>query len=126
MLNQVFIMGNMTRDPELKYLPSGSAVCSFTVAMNHKYKSGEETKEEVSFISVTVFGKMAEACANHLHKGSKVMVQGRLKQDTWEHEGTKREKVKIIAQMVQFLDGKKQGQADGQGDGQGDGEEIPF
>lgn len=128
MLNEVFILGHITKDPELKYLPSGSAHTGFVVALNHKYKSGNETKEEVSFIVVSVFGKMAENCAEYLHKGSKVLVKGRLKQETWEgKDGTRREKIKVIASLVQFLDGKK---ADGKqapdSASSAEEDEIPF
>lgn len=107
MLNQVFMMGNLTTDPELKYLPSGAPVCNFSVALNSKYKSGNEMKDEVSYINVVVFGKTAENCAEYISKGSKVLIQGRLKQERWEKDGRKHSVVKVISNVVNFLDGKR-------------------
>lgn len=107
-LNKVFIMGNLTRDPELRYIPSGSAVTNFSVAVNRAYKdtSGEK-KEEVSFIRVVVWGKMAEVCAEYLTKGRPVLVEGRLKSRTWEaQDGQKRSALDVVAVNVQFLGAK--------------------
>ena len=104
-LNKVFLMGNLTRDPELRYIPSGSAVASFTVAMNRVYKlqTGEK-KEEVSFVRVVVWGRMAEVCGEYLTKGSPVFVEGRLQSRTWDApDGQKRSTIEVIALNVQFL-----------------------
>jgi single-strand DNA-binding protein len=109
-LNMVIISGNLTRDPDFKTTPSGASVCEFTIAINRKFKSGDEVKEEVDFIAVVVWGKVAEACRDYLQKGSGCMVQGRLKQDRWEdHEGKKQSKTKVFAEHVQFLTRKKSG-----------------
>jgi len=103
--NKVLIMGNLTRDPELRYLPNGTAVTSFTIASNRTYtlQTGEK-KEEVAFIRVVVWGRRAETCAEYLNKGSSAFVEGRLQSRTWEaQDGQKRSTVEIIADNVQFL-----------------------
>jgi single-strand DNA-binding protein len=103
-LNRVFLMGNLTRDPELRYTPSGAAVASFGLAINRKYKQGEEWKEEVCFVDINVWGKQAEACAEYLNKGRGVLVEGRLSYRTWEtQEGQKRSKHEVVADRVHFL-----------------------
>lgn len=109
-LNKVFLIGNLTRDPELRYVPSGSAVTNFTVATNRTYtlQSGEK-KEEVSYVRVVVWGRSAEICGEYLSKGSPVFVEGRLQSRSWETpQGEKRSTLEVIAQNVQFL-GKGKG-----------------
>jgi len=101
--NKVFLMGNLTRDPELKYLPSGTALCSFGMAVNEKYKSGDEWKEKVHFVDITAWGKSAEAVTHYLEKGSQVLIEGRLDYQTWEKDGQKRSKLEVVANNVQFL-----------------------
>ena len=104
-LNRVMLIGNLTRDPELRYIPSGSAVATFTVAMNRVYKlqTGEK-KEEVSFVRVVVWGRMAEVCGEYLSKGSPVFVEGRLQSRSWDGpDGQKRSTLEVIAMNVQFL-----------------------
>ncbi len=103
-LNKVFLIGNLTRDPELRYIPSGSAVTTFTVAVNRVYTQQGEKKEEVSFIKVVVWAKMAETCGEYLSKGSPVFVEGRIQSRSWETpQGEKRSAVEVIAERVQFL-----------------------
>lgn len=104
-LNKVFLMGNLTRDPELRYVPSGAAVANFSIAVNRTYKDNAgEKKEEVSFIRVVVWGKMAEVCGEYLAKGRPVMVEGRLKTRSWEDQsGQKRSAMDVVALNVQFL-----------------------
>jgi single-strand DNA-binding protein len=127
MVNLAVMLGNLTTDPELKYSKSGAAVCGFSVALNSKYKSGDDWKEEVSYIQVTAFGKTAENCGEFLHKGSKVLVQGRLKQDRWDDaDGKHRSKVVVIAGLVQFLDGKKSGGGGGAAPAGNEDGDIPF
>jgi len=106
-LNKIFIMGNLTRDPELRYVPSGTAVATFTVAVNRVYTSqAGEKKEEVSFIRVVVWGRRAEVCGEYLSKGSPVFVEGRLQSRSWEaQDGQKRNTIEVIADNVQFLRG---------------------
>lgn len=111
-LNKVFIMGNLTRDPELRYVPSGTAVASFTIAVNRVYTSqAGEKKEEVSFIRVVVWGRRAEVCGEYLSKGSPVFVEGRLQSRSWEaQDGQKRSTIEVIADNVQFLRGGPAGE----------------
>lgn len=106
--NRTISVGHLTRDPELKYLPSGMAVCSFGLAMSHKYKKNEEWKTDVCFIEITVWAKSGENCNQYLKKGSAALVEGRLKLDTWEdNNGNKRSKHSIVATNVQFLSKKE-------------------
>jgi single-strand DNA-binding protein len=104
-LNKVFLMGNLTRDPELRYIPTGSPVTTFTVAVNRTYtqQSGEK-KQEVCFVRVVVWGKTAEICNQYLKKGRAVLVEGRLQSRSWEAEdGKKRSTIEVVAQNVQFV-----------------------
>jgi single-strand DNA-binding protein len=103
-LNKVFIMGNLTRDPELRYLPSGKPVANFSLAVNDRYKKGDEFVENVSYFDVVVFARQAETCNEYLSKGRPVLVEGKLQQRRWEaQDGTKRNKVEIVASNVIFL-----------------------
>ena len=115
-LNKVFLIGNLTRDPELRYLPSGQAVANFTVAVNRPYVSNAgERKEDTSFIRVVVWARRAEVCNEFLRKGSPVFVEGRLQSRTWEgQDGAKRSAIEVIASNVQFLGrgGTKGGEAE--------------
>ncbi len=106
-LNKVFLIGNLTRDPELRYIPSGSAVVTFTVAVNRVYKTQTgEKKEQTSFIRVVVWGRRAEVCGEYLSKGNPVFIEGRLQSRDWEtQEGQKRNTVEVIADNIQFLRG---------------------
>lgn len=112
MFNKIILIGNLTRDPELRYTPQGTSVCSFGIAVNRRYKQGDETKEEVTFINVVVFGKQADTCGQYLNKGSSALIEGRLQERRWETEdGQKRSRHEVVAQSVRFLS-KKQGAAD--------------
>lgn len=102
-LNNVNMMGNLTRDPELRYTPTGKAVCTLSIANNRVYTANQEKKTEVSYFDVEVWGVVAENCAKYLKKGRGVIVEGRLKQDRWEKEGKTQSKVKISANNVHFL-----------------------
>jgi single-strand DNA-binding protein len=105
--SRVILLGNLTRDPELRYTPSGAPVTSFTVAVNRNYitQSGEQ-KEEVSFIPVKVWGKQAESCNQYLSKGRAVFVDGRLHQRSWETEdGQRKSTIEVIGFTVQFIGG---------------------
>lgn len=104
-LNKVFLIGNLTRDPELRYIPSGSAVATFTVAVNRVFKSQTgEKKEQTSFIRVVVWGRRAEVSGEYLSKGSPVFVEGRLQSRDWQtQDGQKRNTVEVVADNIQFL-----------------------
>lgn len=133
--NKVLLMGNLTRDPELRFTPNGAAVASFGLAVNRRYKQGDDWKEEVCFVDITVWGKSGENCAEYLSKGSGVFIDGRLHFQSWESAtGEKRNKLEVVANTVQFLSrpggGQKvpSGQAGGQNQS-ADGppsDDIPF
>ena len=108
--NRVILMGNLTRDPELRYTPNGTAVASFAIAVNRTYKSGDEKKEETSFFDITFFGRRAEVVGEYLKKGRPIHVEGRLQQRRWEtDEGQKRSKVEVIGDSFEFIGGNKSG-----------------
>jgi single-strand DNA-binding protein len=123
-LNKVMLIGNLTRDPELRYLQSGTAVCDFGLAVNRSYRTGGgEQKEEVLFIDVTAFGKQAEIVSEYLQKGRPVFVEGRLRLDQWTgNDGQRRSKINVVLENFQFLDSRGGGGGGGggsQGGGQG-------
>jgi single-strand DNA-binding protein len=107
--NKVIMVGNLTADPELRYTASGTAVCNMRLAVNTKYKSGDEQKESVCYIDVVVWGKQGESCSQYLAKGRQVLVEGRLDFRTWESDGQKRSKHEIVAQTVRFLGKRDEG-----------------
>jgi single-strand DNA-binding protein len=110
MFNKVILVGNLTRDPELRYLPSGSAVCNTAIATNLRYKSQSgEQKEEVCFIDITLFGRTAEIANQYLTKGKKVLIEGRLKLEQWDDGNGKRSKHVVVVDTMQMLDGKEDG-----------------
>lgn len=110
-LNKVFLAGNLTRDPELRYTASGTAIATLSLAVSNNFTAKDGTKkEEVVFVDVTAWGRQAETCGEYLSKGSSVLVEGRLQLDRWEtNTGEKRNKLKVIAQRIQFLSTKKKG-----------------
>jgi single-strand DNA-binding protein len=103
-LNKVILMGNLTRDPDLRYTPNGVAVASFGLAVNRRYQQAEEWKDEVCFIDIVVFGRQAQPVSEYLSKGSPALVEGHLRWRSWEgQDGQKRSKHEIIAERVQFM-----------------------
>lgn len=104
-LNKVFLIGNLTRAPELRYTPSGMAVADMRLAVNRSYTTqGGEKRDETCFLTTVVWGKQAESCSQYLDKGSPIMVEGRLQTRDWEtKEGQKRSVVEVVAERVQFL-----------------------
>lgn len=101
--NKVFLMGNLTRDPESRFLPSGAQVCKLGLASNRRFTVNGEKKEEVLFIDIEAWAKTAELCAQYLRKGSQVLVEGRLKMEQFQtKEGEKRSKLLVVAERVQF------------------------
>lgn len=107
MYNKVILIGNLTKDPELKYTPQGTPVSTFSLAINRKYKQGDDMKQETTFIDIVVFGKQAESCSQYLNKGSSALVEGRLQERRWESDGQQRRKFEIVAQSVRFLSPRK-------------------
>jgi len=109
-MNRVILAGHLTRDPELRVIPSGTAVASFGLAINRKWK-GRDGKEgeEATFVDIEVWGVQGERCAEFLAKGRACLIEGRLKLDQWEHAGQKRSKLKVTAERVHFLGGRGDG-----------------
>lgn len=104
--NQVVLMGNLTRDPELRQTPNGQNVCSFSLALNRSYKGADGTWQEATdYIDVVAWGPLGERVAQYLSKGRPCLVNGRLQSRAWEQEGQKRSKVEVVAQDVTFLGG---------------------
>ena len=102
--NKVILMGNLTKDPELRYTPKGVSVSEFGLAVSRKFRQGEEMKDEVCFVDIVVFGKQAENCGQYLTKGNGVIVDGRLNQRRWETaDGQKRSKHEVVALNVTFM-----------------------
>ena len=132
-LNKVFLIGNLTRPPELRYTPSGTAVSDLRLAVNRAYTTqGGEKREETCFLTVVVWGKQAETCGEYLDKGSPIMVEGRLQTRHCEtRAGQKRSLVEVVAERVQFMGRTKRPVAPGApaegGDTMHDGDdEVPF
>jgi len=120
MYNRVVMLGNLTRDCELRYLPSGGAVCTTGLATNRKFKKTDGSQgEEVCFVDITFFGRTAEIANQYLKRGSKVLVEGRLKLDQWsDQSGVKRSKHSITVESLQMIDSM-------QAEGEGQAEEKP-
>ena len=104
-VNLVMLLGHLTRDPELRYTPSGAPVCQMGLALNRRWTSqAGEAQQETTFVEITTWGKQAETVAQYLTKGRAVAVEGRLQQDSWETEaGEKRSRLKVVAHRVTFL-----------------------
>jgi single-strand DNA-binding protein len=108
--NKVILMGNLTRDPELKHLPSGTTAATFGLASNRTYAAKDgHTKDEAMFIDVVAFGKLADIVTTHLAKGRQALIEGRLQYQTWEKDGVKRSKHEVVADRVVFLGQKPAG-----------------
>ena len=105
--NRVILVGNLTRDPELRYIPSGTAVTEVGLAVNDRRKTASgEWVDETTFVDVTLWGRTAEVASEYLNKGSSVLIEGRLKLDTWEKDGKKNSKLRVVGEKMQMLGGK--------------------
>ncbi len=104
--NRVVLVGNLTRDIELKYIPSGTAVAEMGLAINDRVKKGDQWVDETVFVDVTLWGRTAEVANEYLSKGSPCLIEGRLKLDTWEKDGQKRSKLRVVADKLQLLGGR--------------------
>ncbi|MEM8866301.1 MAG: single-stranded DNA-binding protein [Planctomycetota bacterium] len=113
--NRVILVGNLTRDPELKYIPSGTAVSEIGLAVNDRVKKGDQWVDETTFVDVTLWARTAEVANEYLSKGSSVLIEGRLKLDTWEKDGQKRSKLRVVADKMQMLGGRGGGGGGGGG-----------
>jgi single-strand DNA-binding protein len=108
--NQVTLMGNLTRDPEVKQTPGGQSVCSFSLALNRQWKNAQgEMQEAVDYIDVNAWGPLGDRVAQYVTKGQQVLVSGRLQSRSWEQEGQKRNKVDVLAMDVTFMGGRGDG-----------------
>jgi single-strand DNA-binding protein len=144
-LNKVFLIGRLTRDPQLRYTPSGLAVADIGLAVNRfrRGQEGQPPQEEVCYLDITVWGKQAENATEYISKGSQVFIEGFLRLDTWDDKktGEKRSKLKIVAERVQYLDSRgarpagtggqkgapgKPGPEPGEEPQEGPGDDIPF
>lgn len=106
-INQVVLMGNLTRDPDLRQTPTGQNVCSFSLALNRSYKDqAGEWKEVTDFVDIVAWGPLGERVAQYLSKGRRCFVQGRLQSRSWEQDGQKRSKLEVLANDVTFLDSR--------------------
>jgi single-strand DNA-binding protein len=124
--NQVILMGNLTRDPELRSIPSGQQVCSFSLALNRSYKGADGNWQEATdYIDVVAWGPLGERVAQYLSKGRPCLVNGRLQSRSWEQDGQKRSKVEVNAQDVTFLGGPGGGEGGGNGGGSSAGDSAP-
>jgi single-strand DNA-binding protein len=113
--NQVILMGNLTRDPELRTIPSGQSVCSFSLALNRSYKGSDGNWQEATdYVDVVAWAALGERVAQYVTKGRPVLVSGRLQSRSWEQEGQKRSKVEVVAQDVTFLGGRPEGSSNSQ------------
>jgi single-strand DNA-binding protein len=133
--NKVILMGNLTRDPELRYLPSNTPVVEFGLAVNRKWKKDGETQEETCFVDCTAFGRSGEVINQFVSKGKPLMIEGRLQLDQWEDKqsGQKRSKLKVIVENFQFVGGRDGGEQTNRQPQQRmdhsagmDGDDIPF
>lgn len=113
--NRVILVGNLTRDPELRYIGSGMAVSDIGLAVNDRVKRNDQWVEETTFVDITLWGRTAEVANEYLNKGSNVLIEGRLKLESWEKDGQKRTKLKVVCEKMQMLGGKGGGQGGGGG-----------
>lgn len=120
-LNKVMLIGNLTRDPELRVTPKGTAICQFGIAVNRQYKDESgATRDDTTFVDIEAWGKTGENIAKYMVKGRPIFIEGRLKLDTWDDKttGEKRSKMKVVCEMGQFLGGRDGGASEGrQADG---------
>lgn len=132
MVNKVIVAGNITADPDLRFIASGSAVCEFTIALNRAYtrRQTQERVEETAFVDVVAWGRTAEVCGEYLKKGRATLVEGRLTQSRWEApDGRKMSRLRVTAESVQFLGGRGQDGGGAAGEapssGQAGPQEVP-
>ena len=113
-LNKVFLIGNLTKDPEIRYISTGKAVGDLRMAVNRRFKTTDgQERDETCFVAVTVWGRQAETCGEYLRKGSQIMVEGRLQYDEWEKDGKKNSRLRVVAERVQFMGAPKGGEPKG-------------
>lgn len=124
-MNSVYLRGNMTRDPEKRFLPAGSSVVSFGFAVNRRYRSGDEWKEDTCFVDVVVYGRQGDWVMEQTSKGSPLVVEGRLSFRSWEaQDGSRRSKHEVVAYNIHFLS-RRDEMAGGSGSGHGESSAPP-
>jgi single-strand DNA-binding protein len=126
-LNKVMLIGNLTRDPEVRYTPKGSAVADLAIAVNRNYTAENgEKREEVTYVDIVLWAKLAELAGQYLHKGRPVFVEGRLQMDQWEDKqtGQKRTRLRVVGENIQFLDSRREGGGE-EGGGGGNSRPAP-
>ena len=123
-LNKVFLMGNLTRDPELRYTPSGTAIANFGLAINRRFKGKDgDTREDTCFVDVDAWARQAEVISEYCRKGRPLFIEGRLQLDSWQtKDGQKRSKLKVVLENFQFIGGRGEGQGSGP---RGGGGQVP-
>jgi len=114
-LNKVFLMGRLTRDPEQRFISSGQSVVNIGVAINRQFTTNGEKREESTFVDVEAWGPRGEVIQKYLTKGNPIFIEGRLKFDTWEKDGEKRSKLKVVLDNFQFIGGPAAQRESGQG-----------
>lgn len=125
-LNRVFLIGNLTRDPEIRYIPSGKAVADLRMALSRKYRTASgELKEETCYVSVVAWERQAETAGEYLKKGSAIMVEGSLRYEQWEKDGEKKNMLRVNADRIQFLDRLKRPVEPNQASEEGQKREAP-
>ncbi len=125
MINRVVVVGNLTADPELKALPSGTSVCELRIAVNDRIKRGDSWEDYANYFGVTAFGSLADRCSEYLAKGKRIAVDGRLRWSQWQaQDGGNRSKVIILADRIEFLTPRDQPAQERMGGY--DGDDIPF
>ena len=123
--NRVILMGNLTRDPELRYIPSGTAVSNIGLAVNDRVKRGDQWVDEATFVDVTLWARDAEIANEYLSKGSPVLIEGRLRLDRWEKDGEKHSKLKVVCDRLRLV-GSRPGGGGGGGGGRGGGDATSY
>ena len=126
-INNVVLVGRLTRDAELKFTTGGQAVCKFPIAVNRRKKNGDQWEDEANFFDVVIWGRQGESLSKHLLKGKSVGVEGELRQDRWQQDGQSRSKVEIVANNVQLLGGGQNSESTStKTSGEAASEDIPF
>ncbi len=126
--NKVYLMGNLTRDPEMRVTPKGTAICQFGLAISRSWKDESgQTREETAFVDIEAWGKQGEVISKYCTKGRPLFVEGRLKFDQWEDKtsGQKRSKLKVVLENFQFIGSRGDGAPGGPGAGQADASDVP-
>jgi single-strand DNA-binding protein len=123
--NRVILVGNLTRDPELRYIPSGTAVSDIGLAVNDRIKRNDQWVDEPVFVDITLWGRTAEIANEYLSKGSPVLIEGRLKFDRWEKDGQKHSKLRVVGERLQMLGAREGSRGGGRSAGGAGGGEHP-